>query len=472
MGKIYSQASQVIIWLGRATEGSRLAMDLLDQIASSPQSTDEEILEMITSRPGVEYKLRRLLHLRIYWTRLWILQEVILAKSIVIYCGKHRLPWASLTVSIRRLQEGMPHFKSPPHAFSRPSRPIYTALSRSLDSIFSIRLDSIRSERYTSSPPDTDLRKLMGICQWSECSVRRDKLYGCLGMFDSTMPVDYQKPPFEVYTDAIRHIKHPNVRGPSDLCDFYTVRFSRIVQRLLSGPMTSSSSVVPCFRIKGILGGTIIGLGKPSSTQGPAWTGWRANESARQIPKVVDESGEPNIAGLFESMPPEYGEGVHLSSQNCKPHYFTVHLSAEGVSPKFPETVPTSGNVPVAKNSNDTSSDSRKFVASSTKPLTGYAPPSALVGDLVVRFLYSDTSIIIRRSKEGFSFVGRAFIPRQYKSEPSPYISESREIDNVPLSGDIIGRDELALHTEHLDIVIDGELLQFISNYKEFEKNT
>ncbi|RYP77989.1 hypothetical protein DL771_000848 [Monosporascus sp. 5C6A] len=464
MGRIYSQASQVAVWLGRSTSGSSLSIELLHEISESPESSDEAIWEMITSKPNVEWKLKRLLHHRIYWSRLWILQEVILAKNITIYCGKDRLPWNSMAVAMRKLRDGMPYFISTEEVTGQPLRAITQGLSRSLDDSFSIRLESIRSDLLSSPNRDIDLRNLMGICQWCECSVRRDKIYGLLGMFDSTMPVDYRKPLFNVYTDAIQHIRHPSVRGHSDLYDFYTVRFSRLVQKLLGGPITNRSSIVPCFRIKGIFGGTIVGLGEPINREGRPATGRRAYGP-------LDESEKTKIAELLESFQPQYGEEMHLSSEDCDSHYFSATFSgAQGVSLQVPDALPVSGTVPVAKSSEDTISQSRKFVTSGRKPLMGYAPPSALPGDLLVRFLLSDTSIIIRRFGQDYKFVGRAYIPRQPDESLRDFVSESRMVDHVPMSGSIIGPEDLAVHNQHLDIVLDGETLQFISNYYEFEK--
>ncbi|KAI5460152.1 heterokaryon incompatibility protein-domain-containing protein [Mariannaea sp. PMI_226] len=465
MGLIFSQASSVVIWLGRATTGSRLSMALLNEVASSSGSTDESVLKMITSRPGVERKLRRLFHLRLYWTRQWILQEAILAKDITIHCGGDTLPWEAFQTAVERIKSLSLYIKSSKISIEGFS---HGALVRAFDGTFSVLLDTIRSRLQSSSSREIDLRRVIGISQWSKCSVMSDKIYGLLGMLASTIPVDYNKSIFDVYVDALQHLRHPSVRGSADLYDLYTVRFSRLLQRLLKGPVANPGSTVSCFMVQGLIGGEILGLADLSTSYDSQEARARASDLIIRYSEAMEESKRASLSQLVDKFSFEYNQGSHLSSKPCEPHHFRATLEQEVSNIEVPEVLPRSGNVPVPKTSVETRSPPRLFISTSLKPLIGYAPSSAQTGDLLVRFLMSDTSILIRPSVDGYTFVGRASVPRLPDSS-SDLSSETLEIDHDPVSSDPIIVDDLKAYKQRITITLDAETLQFISNYWEFE---
>ena len=83
MAKIYSKASRVIIWLGKATANSDRA---IEAIRSAAAAKAEE-----TESPGMdEASGRAIIALleREWFQRIWVLQEVAAARSILIICGR------------------------------------------------------------------------------------------------------------------------------------------------------------------------------------------------------------------------------------------------------------------------------------------------------------------------------------------------------------------------------------------------
>ncbi|KAG6365950.1 hypothetical protein INS49_000126 [Diaporthe citri] len=88
MGDIYRSARDVQVWLGEAADNSDQAMDLLLEIEGSGRTMDEQrnniVREVYRQRVG---KPLLKLYTRPYWQRVWILQEVFLAKDIRIICG-------------------------------------------------------------------------------------------------------------------------------------------------------------------------------------------------------------------------------------------------------------------------------------------------------------------------------------------------------------------------------------------------
>jgi hypothetical protein len=104
MRHIYKNATQVVAWLGRAADGSDVVVATLHQIGMSPPKSgilsniigeiqktapldqtwdawDERNLFDILGTAFPAFAARR------YWTRLWVLQEFVLAKTVLIMCG-------------------------------------------------------------------------------------------------------------------------------------------------------------------------------------------------------------------------------------------------------------------------------------------------------------------------------------------------------------------------------------------------
>ena len=83
--EIYKQASSVLIWLECESDDSKEALDFIS--LSQPH---------VTINYG-QYlrKIEAVLRLcnRPYWRRLWIIQEVILARNAMLHCGKNSASW-------------------------------------------------------------------------------------------------------------------------------------------------------------------------------------------------------------------------------------------------------------------------------------------------------------------------------------------------------------------------------------------
>lgn len=78
-GEIYKSATCVLSWLGPSGDNSDLAMDYLDKCPSiasksyGPNAFVVHGLDCLLNRPN--------------WTRIWIVQEILLAQKVWILCG-------------------------------------------------------------------------------------------------------------------------------------------------------------------------------------------------------------------------------------------------------------------------------------------------------------------------------------------------------------------------------------------------
>ncbi|KAI8952961.1 heterokaryon incompatibility protein-domain-containing protein [Xylaria longipes] len=104
MHEVYSRAARVIVWLGRESEDSTLAMTLLPTIIYDTISNPDEYTNILASRSSPEemrltWRPLARLFARPWWTRVWVLQEVALASShITVRCGKAEQPWKFFVV--------------------------------------------------------------------------------------------------------------------------------------------------------------------------------------------------------------------------------------------------------------------------------------------------------------------------------------------------------------------------------------
>ncbi|KAH7389383.1 heterokaryon incompatibility protein-domain-containing protein [Phaeosphaeria sp. MPI-PUGE-AT-0046c] len=159
MRDIYMVAEDVLAWLGPATEG-------IDP--ESPHAAYEDV----AYRP--------------YWSRVWIIQEFVLGKKVLLQCGHTLYDWEEL------------HESSP----SKRERCGGENLRRLLD--LKRKFGAERRERR-----GLEIAEAMMCAQRSEATDPRDKVYGVLGLISrssiSTMlQPDYALSICEVYSQVIK----------------------------------------------------------------------------------------------------------------------------------------------------------------------------------------------------------------------------------------------------------------------------
>lgn len=124
MARIYESAKQVLVWLGEETAHTELAISSIQDIAASygylAVRNDHDkywwpsipVLRNDSTGAQTSLKLAKQNHIddiykRTWFTRLWTVQEVVLAKKAVILCGPHNLEWkilGSATTFLRAAQ--------------------------------------------------------------------------------------------------------------------------------------------------------------------------------------------------------------------------------------------------------------------------------------------------------------------------------------------------------------------------------
>lgn len=97
MPQIYHQATHVYMYVGEHNDESRkLFRDLAVSSRAAADDNDEEGRTHLRKQGRAVWEA---LKARRYFTRLWILQEIALARDAVVLCGEGRLPWTDVTAS-------------------------------------------------------------------------------------------------------------------------------------------------------------------------------------------------------------------------------------------------------------------------------------------------------------------------------------------------------------------------------------
>ncbi|KAM5349036.1 hypothetical protein ACJ41O_008859 [Fusarium nematophilum] len=198
-----------------------------------------------------------------YWRRLWIVQEVLLAKQAVLYFGDEKqtaYDWEMLAMARESLEKIPDSWQIDPAIASRLEF-IRTSLP--------FQLDVLRARR-----KDWSLLHLLKITENSLCRDPRDKIYGLLGIANDVQrqsnEINYSetKTLGEVYHDVIQW--HQSLYSSQEACASL-VKFSQAVQASFkghSGPSNPNKPPSPAvkppsaliqqgFRCKGSLHGSI-----------------------------------------------------------------------------------------------------------------------------------------------------------------------------------------------------------------------
>lgn len=225
MGSIYSCAVSVIVWLGPHDDYVPVALDTIRLIKSEHEDVlqelhkiegdgiypESQISSLLTSVSAHQWVQSSHLFRRSWFTRIWIIQEVVLANSIKVYCGKYKFSWDDLnllSISTRVVgSHSLADSFLSPHA---PDRDLNAAVLREIRSrIYNISTLVELRDRW-SHDRNIDhtiiewyiLRNSRGAFL---CTEPRDYIYGLYGLLgnDGNMRPDYTKSVAEVFADLV-----------------------------------------------------------------------------------------------------------------------------------------------------------------------------------------------------------------------------------------------------------------------------
>ncbi|TGO43539.1 hypothetical protein BOTNAR_2699g00010 [Botryotinia narcissicola] len=223
MGRVYAAASRVIVWLGEpslnfyAAEVGRL-LEVFDEEKNSviddcttgfqdlEDFSHEELRNTVPKHKGV-----RVFFENVWFSRIWVLQEVFNARKILVRCGDRAFSWSlvlKINENVRRtLSEPAPQYhKAMPPLFSglfaltKPTQVPYYDTCSTISTRFG----------YTARAPTENILDLVVAGFSLEATDPRDKLFALLGFIDpkyhhlDVLRPNYEKDVAIIYRDFTR----------------------------------------------------------------------------------------------------------------------------------------------------------------------------------------------------------------------------------------------------------------------------
>ncbi|KAM7187719.1 Heterokaryon incompatibility protein (HET) domain containing protein [Naviculisporaceae sp. PSN 640] len=171
MGKVFRGADSVIAWLGPESDNSEMAMDLISDKITLLKRTEQGQLK------DAEHEALIPIACRSYWSRVWIVQEFFLAKSLEIRCGTKAVSYDEFENYIEVLSLADKQFRKTYWGRRISSAPAYAHISA----------------RLIQPAPDTDYKPFNNhLLMWlrrsydckSQASNPRDYIYALVGVSD------------------------------------------------------------------------------------------------------------------------------------------------------------------------------------------------------------------------------------------------------------------------------------------------
>ncbi|KAI0188522.1 heterokaryon incompatibility protein-domain-containing protein, partial [Xylaria flabelliformis] len=210
MKQIYAGAAEVYAWLGQKAENSDVAMHFIATHASKPLRRRGPGYGPIWSRQ--QGSALHALCERPYWRRMWIIQELLHAKDITVWCGSLRFSWGDLEtlyLKLKTVEES--------NWFAHHKYHMMIMQSSAAVMVW---------QRAHWRHPDTPIPRLQTLIEifrdW-QCTDLRDKVFALSGMAtrESTVVPDYALTTREVYFAVLQ-----NVRGQQE-------RFRALLSQIL-----------------------------------------------------------------------------------------------------------------------------------------------------------------------------------------------------------------------------------------------
>lgn len=214
MSEIYASAARVCVSLGEEGQISSEAMSL---IASQPQDLNEAIAMLSDPAWGLGWRALTFLVQRRWFSRCWVVQEVALAREVILYCGDAVVPWDSLVLIVHSYIQEFYAFavgKENPHESARPSRCPAISNWDIPDEHFFFTHKGCRDitalENAKHCVGSVGMKNFLAICSHRGVTDPSDAVYSILGMAcgakDILWDINYEQEAVEVFMDAVEKI--------------------------------------------------------------------------------------------------------------------------------------------------------------------------------------------------------------------------------------------------------------------------
>lgn len=182
MGKIYSQARQVLIWLGEETEYDSEAFNAVSQLETAlptPLPNDSEIfIRAVNSIPRSSWLQIACLLQNPWFQRVWVIQEVRMARSAQLFHGSKSIAWSKFAEAVEKIS----------------LYNIETIFAASKLALLALKNIGLMREKLESRRP---FLQLLCYARDFKSTDPRDKLFALLGLCDSDA-VPWESPNYTI----------------------------------------------------------------------------------------------------------------------------------------------------------------------------------------------------------------------------------------------------------------------------------
>ncbi|EON98792.1 putative ankyrin and het domain protein [Phaeoacremonium minimum UCRPA7] len=222
MAKIYSFAERVCVWLGKATDSSKLAIKFIKEEIMQLQNFDELCAN---DKNAEKWQCLLTLMQRRWFSRRWVVQEIALAKQATVYCGPDTIPWKDFAVAVElfvevetathRLSEVMqkdPRFYHVPGWFEYVSELGASLLVQATGKVFRDRktgdILNNREVDISSRRPLLSLEYLVSSLSTFDVTEPRDVVYSLLAIAKDTTPYAADEGPEIPHVKTQKALEH------------------------------------------------------------------------------------------------------------------------------------------------------------------------------------------------------------------------------------------------------------------------
>ncbi|GKZ31405.1 hypothetical protein AbraIFM66950_011982 [Aspergillus brasiliensis] len=190
MRAIYAQADRVIVWLGEPDHTDHNALVAIHQLAESKLLLNSNTESVDLSKADHDACMRLLRH--DWFRRIWVLQEVGVARSIMIQCGLAQVNGYAFCEGLSRLDvSSLPEYVFPV--------------------IHLVRGSIVRPRNPEKSPGSLPIGELIDMYHSHLATVPHDKIYALLGLCSDDLDTaclrpNYQLPWSEVLRQVVTYI--------------------------------------------------------------------------------------------------------------------------------------------------------------------------------------------------------------------------------------------------------------------------
>jgi hypothetical protein len=191
MARIFRRASKVLAWLDGGVDEER-GMMLFEQLSRYHISEDKNEEPEYQRRQAHDSSLREediLIHkfLSLSWfTRLWIVQEIVMNADIELICGTSSITWLRFTVALEYYLQNFHMDRSFMHSLR------FAALQTIAGLWYKHSDVGILRTRKTLSSTYTNILDLVDTFQDHGCSDPRDRIFALYNMTEDIQPCNYQ----------------------------------------------------------------------------------------------------------------------------------------------------------------------------------------------------------------------------------------------------------------------------------------